>query len=438
MYKESFYNYYIKDGEVVICFNGLTNFMMSMTIDEYNMFHDVKKDLISFQIHYPTLCDKLNQWGFLVENTMDELDVIRFKNKLYNFKSKTYHLILNPTLECNFKCWYCYESHSKGKMSEDVLARVYKHIDRKIELDKLDSFHLDWFGGEPLLYYDEIVHPISIYVKDKCIQSNIIYSSHITTNGYLLNRRKIDLMKDMAPVRLQITLDGDKQRHDGIRNQGNVSSFDKIINNICVVCEEVILSEIILRINYTDDTLNSDFKSVFESIPKKYRTKIMLSFNRVWQTNTYREAVLDNHKLMEIIELGRQLGYRTPQYLPFAIGSNNRCYMDSFNTVLINYNGKVYSCTGRDFVEQNVLGELKEDGSIVYNQEKIAMKYGNVPFENEMCLKCKYLPLCLGPCSQKMVECKKKREKITCVYHSSEISVETFIKDQYYLRKKNR
>lgn len=43
MYKESFYNYYIKDGEMVICFNGLTNFMMSMTIDEYNMFHDVKK-----------------------------------------------------------------------------------------------------------------------------------------------------------------------------------------------------------------------------------------------------------------------------------------------------------------------------------------------------------------------------------------------------------
>jgi len=40
--------------------------------------------------------------------------------------------------------------------------------------------------------------------------------------------------------------------------------------------------------------------------------------------------------------------------------------------------------------------------------QKLAKRLGNSTFENNYCIKCKYLPGCMGPCSQKMVELPKK------------------------------
>ena len=36
----------------------------------------------------------------------------------------SYHLIINPTLECIFNCWYCYEQHTKGRINKDIFERI--------------------------------------------------------------------------------------------------------------------------------------------------------------------------------------------------------------------------------------------------------------------------------------------------------------------------
>ena len=37
----------------------------------------------------------------------------------------TFELIINPTLDCNFHCWYCYENHLKGsKMDEGIVSAI--------------------------------------------------------------------------------------------------------------------------------------------------------------------------------------------------------------------------------------------------------------------------------------------------------------------------
>ena len=50
-----------------------------------------------------------------------------------------------------------------------------------------------------------------------------------------------------------------------------------------------------------------------------------------------------------------------------------------------------------------------------------------VTFRNSKCMKCKFLPLCWGPCCQKLLENPDGVEKY-CQLNNMEISVEDFIK----------
>ena len=70
----------------------------------------------------------------------------------------------------------------------------------------------------------------------------------------------------------------------------------------------------------------------------------------------------------------------------------------------------------------------------MYNVEKQIKKLARAPFENEMCLSCRYLPLCLGTCSQKMMETDYNHLKHSCSLKHTEVAPETVILD-YHNRK---
>ena len=73
------------------------------------------------EIH-PSLYELLIKCGFIVLSAHDEMkswvDEINS-----NLQSDDYvRITINPTLDCNLGCWYCYESHLKGSlMSKDTL-----------------------------------------------------------------------------------------------------------------------------------------------------------------------------------------------------------------------------------------------------------------------------------------------------------------------------
>lgn len=98
----------------------------------------------------------------------DEISLLRYRNHQHIYADRDYSLFLNPTLECNFSCWYCYETHEKGYMSEKMIEKIKKHIIYMIEKIHINSLTLSWFGGEPLLYFNEVVYPISLFAKEIC------------------------------------------------------------------------------------------------------------------------------------------------------------------------------------------------------------------------------------------------------------------------------
>ena len=437
MYKTSKYNYFIENGGSVIYSNGLSNQCFSVKKIEHERLQLLLNDLISFEINYNSVFLKFLDWGFIINDDIDEIDIIRYRNRKATIESRDYNLVINPTLECNFNCWYCYENHPKGYMNKNTVELIKKHVDYMVEKRRIDSLHLSWFGGEPLLYFDEIVFPISSYAKEVCTSSNIPYSSSITTNASKINMDMIYKMISINMNDFQITIDGSPARHNKIRNEKGVPSFDLIMNNINRICELNEHSHITLRINYDDKTLKDNLlKEVFENIPTQYRKRILPNFQRVWQTFEKRgKDNLENVERTKIIQICNDLGFKfdSPSNA-FQPGKYYKCYVDRFYHAEINYDGKVYSCTARDYSDDYVTGVLKETGELVWNETERVKRYSKATFENAMCLKCKYLPLGLGPCSQKIKETSKEHLKDLCYLSYTEVSPETVI-IEYFNRK---
>ena len=100
--------------------NNFLNELFVASLNENNV--DDLKNL------HPDFYSELYNKNFIVENDIDEIEQIRKMNqRLINNETK-YELTINPTMNCNFKCWYCYESHIKDsilKSDKPLLDRVH-------------------------------------------------------------------------------------------------------------------------------------------------------------------------------------------------------------------------------------------------------------------------------------------------------------------------
>ena len=334
-------------------------------------------------------------------------------------------------MDCNFKCWYCYEDCEIGsKMSEDTKSNIIKMIENKIKNKEISRVELNWFGGEPMMFFYEIIYPISIKIKELCKKNNLIFSNAITTNGYLLKREIIEKLNDISLNHFHITLDGNKDTHDKTRIlKNNDPTYDTIVKNINMICSEVRDASILLRINYKNDTIES-INEIIADFKKENRAKIEINFHRIWQTINKNVKCIDIKSIKDhFINEGFLSG--VGHYYNIYRGST--CYASKWNQVVVNYDGNVYKCTAEKFKAKNKLGSLKNDGSIDWDVTKIMNWFGNATFENEICLKCELLPMCAGLCPAKYIQLKDKRKlKDVCPYNQdSDFTLKDYIISKY-------
>lgn len=280
---ESKYNYYTQDGDNVICLNGISKMVFSVRNDTFKFIKDILSDEKK-QICEPEITAELAKMHFLVDDNSEETNYL-LKQKREDSNAPVYHLVLNPTQDCIFKCWYCYETHGESKMSPQIIANTKKFVQKVLERQDIDSIILGWFGGEPLMYFNDIVYPLSLFIKKEAEKKNKEYSCNMTTNGFLLTEDVIEKCKEINLNSLQITLDGDEHSHNKTRNRNGEPSFNKIMNNCINYCSYSSSSnQLMLRINYTDKVIQTDFAKVLEVIPEAIRSQIDVQFKRVWQT----------------------------------------------------------------------------------------------------------------------------------------------------------
>ena len=187
---------------------------------------------------------------------IDEIAVL--KNNKFNQDSihQSVNFQILPTLNCNFRCIYCYQrnTHRPEVMNDEIMDAVYKAIDAEI-FPTTTNLNLAWFGGEPLLGL-RTIQILSKRILSLISRSNIEYFSSLATNGYLLNKKTIEILKRCRIGHLQITLDGPEAIHDKRRILANGgSTFRVILENIKNALESGI--KISIRINIDKENITS-------------------------------------------------------------------------------------------------------------------------------------------------------------------------------------
>lgn len=399
--KESLYNYYIQDHTGMVLYNASADEIVILQPQLAKIYIEYKEHPEIFKEKHLTLFTHLCERGFFVDETLNEVDNLIAKWEKQD-NDGVYRIIVNPTLNCNMKCWYCYEKkRTTDFISVKLLEKVKLHIEKIVQSRKYNTIALSFFGGEPLLYSSEAVFPLMDYLEEICSRNKIKSIYHFTTNAYLLNSSILDKMKGLD-VSFQITIDGNEKIHNRIRKTiDNQPTYRVIIQNIHAAVKYGF--NVGVRFNYTSMSLPTfiDVLSDFKKLPVEYKRKLTFNFQRIWQDKAKCES-----KYEEIIKQVTDLETSFEKEGLNIIAANTfytaRCYADNLNSVVINYDGNIFNCTARDFLDDKSEGILNDNGIIEINdryRERMKLRWGN-----NNCKSCFIYPICHGGCTQHKIE----------------------------------
>lgn len=171
------YNYLFKTERFgYLLFNSLSNIFLH--IPESSV-----PTLKGLQLHPEKITDlenqdQLLQYKVIVDNDFDEISLLKASESIARYSPNTLGLVIAPTLGCNFRCSYCYESNKQTTlMDSNVQDAIVNYVRERKQFKNLD---VTWYGGEPLLCMN-IIEKLS----SDFINLNLNYSAGIITNGYL-------------------------------------------------------------------------------------------------------------------------------------------------------------------------------------------------------------------------------------------------------------
>ena len=195
MEASTFNIYSMLPDDQVIIYNTFSTSLIVIPISIYNQI------FVNSILDDTETVNQLQELGFLVSNTLDELSEIELMRKEEIERTDEQVVTIFSTNRCNARCYYCFEKgindHHMSEITALDTVRFIKDFYPEKELS------IKWFGGEPLYNFGAIRT-----ITDELRNNGYTLKAHITSNGSLLTQEIIDYFKDNYEiVTFQVTID---------------------------------------------------------------------------------------------------------------------------------------------------------------------------------------------------------------------------------------
>lgn len=420
--KQSRYNRIIKTekGET-LAFNSLTCALAEVDQEFLDVLNNIKDiNVETLDKDKKELVQNMAEGNFIVDDAIDELKLIKYRNYNGKFSKGSLGLVLAPTLACNFACPYCYETAKPGMMSMEVQDSIIEMVEDTAKTK--NDVSLTWYGGEPLLAKD-IIKNLSKRAIDICDREGVHYSSYIVTNGYLIDDEIITILKEARVTGAQVTIDGPPSIHNQRRILKNSSAptFDTILDNVGKLIKNGI-TNIAIRIN-VDKTNIEHVEELLDILEAKGLKDVIVNLGHVSAYTESCSAVASNclttkeyaESDTRYQEVLFKRGYEVSATYPFYPSIKaNYCCADHVGAYVIDPEGYMYKCWNDVGNVERAVGNVKTIKGEV-DEKMYAMNLEYIlwsPFEHEKCKECNILPICMGGCpfkglTEKEPSCEK-------------------------------
>lgn len=154
------------------------------------------------------------------------------------------HMVLNITNGCNMRCRYCRTTMGNSTASREPRAMSWTTIKKALDYfienasyiikETKRDLVLGFYGGEPLLEYNNIVRAVSC-LRDHHPDLFPRFRFSLTTNGTLLTKEMIRFFIENK-FHLLLSLDGPVKLHDRYRKMvGGGGSFNVVENKLTLI-----------------------------------------------------------------------------------------------------------------------------------------------------------------------------------------------------------
>lgn len=336
-------------------------------------------------------------------------------SKLNNLTSAYFIL----TERCNLKCKYCFVKQNARDMTLDIAMDSVAFLIKNAE-ECGDIPSIVFFGGEPLLRWDEIIVPITEYVRHEYKKP---FNLSVTTNGTLLTEDKIKYLKDNG-FSFLLSIDGNEKSQNFNRPYHNGrGSFDKLNNVLSYVTNYY--PDLIFRGTIHHESVNTLYDSMVFAVDSGFKQSYFMP-NIFGDWDDVSKAELTNQMRtfvdywIDLFRAGIEFSYIPIQKIIHEIPAINRnisndvkyiktmkdgvgkCGLASSKFCAIGVDGLIWGCheMPTNLGDDWIIGDIYS-GVDNHKRRELVKKFNGDNFHavgEHNCDKCGYSPICDGGC----------------------------------------
>lgn len=396
MSKLSRYNFETEVNGAVFLYNAVRCGLLRLDDDNTAEYRRIQSGQAPDPEH--PLTRELMRGGMLVDDGLDESLLIRTESFRTRFgPTNSMMLTIAPTLSCNLRCIYCFESARPVHMSTEVEDAIIEYVSSKYPAGG-KTFEIWWFGGEPLLRVDSMERLSRAFMK-LAGEKDFQYRSHVVTNGVLFDTDMAKLLKELNVAGAQITIDGGPGTHNARRPMANGSgSFDIITANLKQV-HPIIPCSVRVNLDQTNPAAGDEIMDVVEALGMKND----LSF--------YFAPVVPS---LEACQSGAGGCHAPPEFAAIEIDLYQKALARGFTNIgpyprrrtaacgavldegyLVGPDGSLWKCWETAGLEDEIVGNILRPNEF---NPRLYEWMGWDAMDNSDCRDCNVLPVAAGCC----------------------------------------